>query len=836
MLKTCDEICVILKESYDDFVVDTKDYISFSTVIDMYLSTPYRFSDPENLELINTLFDLIKDNAELINEIGWDLPELLLKYVPSKAFSFLERLAQYPNIYALFNVFNLLVEKGNHKELFLKSCELLSTIGFNDDAKYFELFWGKDIRRVSDDTKEKYLDLKFHLLFEINTGCFKKIRTIYPSKFLSMKISSIIKFLNNNCVFLNNPMFIIRRIYVFARDYMQPQKPIDYDFDDVTNRKVQDDDDYLQGRLLQHLLTDCVEISLKYYQTDLIMNFSDYLCKYLDDSYQFEKIDELGKFSAADFKDITSKNHYYRLSNNRVSTAEFTECINRVFQLCLSFDINMREVLQKVLVDDTRNLYSKFITTNKASIDVDSGDDFKVMKFFKATNDSFFKLMTGIDSDDKDAIGKIPLSPLGCYLIYFSHLLDNVVHEIDDKKTQNTVGRLVLIDSLEDMILVSLRLLIPVLSINERISMNSVRSPPTYFIALWKRILEERKSGKNDDEKNELLMDYEELDTVIPLDLNTMETEELVELEKNIDDNEGLIYYCFWNRNFKLNSQSYFPYLQNLILFSNINFYKNNGFERLKEITRESEGNEFCFFIKIYMQCLLSIAARQRREDVCRTKNTRLIMDYLTEFLKHCDQNFSWKFIIESLRGCPYLSAKIDLIKIMKVMGSEIKSPKSIEMSLKSLSINPNLKQLESIGSIETSTSKDGTETPEESSKPALPPRKELFYLSLVKSRRDELLELINETMDEIFGEKTMQEQDLKTAPENPSSHANNLSQSYQLLLTYLNLVYSLNHFFEKSELNQLHSNIETKLSLEQNPDNNSSLLRLFNSQIEKLI
>lgn len=227
--------------------------------MDIHLSDPSKYTDDEKLSIIESLSKILSENDDLIVEIGWDLPELLLRFFDLD-WDFQGSLGSCPNISANMEIFDLLAKRGNAKELFLKSIELLNELNYPALA--------------SDERKDESLvDIKFHVLIELLSASLKRINTIYPSKFLAMALSALLKSFVSYVQYTTSVRFILRRLYSFIRDYIPPVKPDGYmeqhGLTQEEAQKLEDDENYLQRTLLRSFSTNLFGLSFKEVSADL---------------------------------------------------------------------------------------------------------------------------------------------------------------------------------------------------------------------------------------------------------------------------------------------------------------------------------------------------------------------------------------------------------------------------------------------------------------------------------------------------------------------------------------------------------------------------------------
>lgn len=230
----------------------SKDFLSYSTVIDIYLSDPSRYSDEEKEELLSHLLAVLSEDSDLVFEIGWDLPSLLIPFIDSD-YDMTGTLREAPCVYKVLKLFELLAHNGNPKELFLKCTELLNTVKMSDSAK-----------DDNPDLAQKFYNVKLYCIFELIDSCLRRIRTLYPLRFLGMTVTSFI-----NSIYINpvtsasGAAFVWKRLYSFARNYTRPPVPDQIDATPEELEKINADEDYLQRKLLTGFLTEAINLVLQ---------------------------------------------------------------------------------------------------------------------------------------------------------------------------------------------------------------------------------------------------------------------------------------------------------------------------------------------------------------------------------------------------------------------------------------------------------------------------------------------------------------------------------------------------------------------------------------------
>lgn len=290
----------------------TGDFLSYSTILDMYLSEPERFRFEERDQLLGHLLKILEKDHALVYEIGWDLPALLLPFLESD-YQFNGSLREAPCVYRVLKLFEVLARHGNPKELFLKGTELLSTL-LEKDA-------------TTDDAyrQKKFYDVKLYCLFELIDSCLRRIHTLYPSRFLGMTVASFINSLYVNPIHSVDEMdFRWKRVYSFARNYHRPPLPEKIEISPEELEKINEDEDFLQRKLLTGFVTEAVSMATK----NALIGYSTDLFNHILRLY---KTAPLNNFSIE------------------------LPVLDRLYELALSFDIDITGTFKRFL-SDSRSL------------------------------------------------------------------------------------------------------------------------------------------------------------------------------------------------------------------------------------------------------------------------------------------------------------------------------------------------------------------------------------------------------------------------------------------------------------------------------------------------
>lgn len=348
--------------------IETGDYLSYSTLIDIYLSEPTKYDYTEREELLETLLKVLTENPTLTYEIGWDLPQILVLYVELN-FAFDAPLKTSPCTVKVFKIFECLAKVGNHKELFLKACELLSELNVNGDAA-----------EINDpQLKEKFFDIKLYCILELISSNLRNIETLYPSKFLAMFLTAFMnclyQFFQENVV--EDAEFVFKRIYTIIRNYDNMPLPKETEQSDLELRKIIDDENALQRKILISFITNVGTVIGRTWSSNRSVLYFKYFC------------------------------------NKPIEHHQSLLVIDRFHELCFSFDIDLNSMFKDFIVD-CHTIFHKFDLQKPA--DEVIGDIFETL-VVDYQNNLYTSLVT------KDA-KELQINKLGCLIYQYSFPLE----------------------------------------------------------------------------------------------------------------------------------------------------------------------------------------------------------------------------------------------------------------------------------------------------------------------------------------------------------------------------------------------------------------------------
>lgn len=357
MGESIETICKSLVRAFQE---EKDDFVSLVTIIDMYNEQVNSGkSIKEKERYLDALLKILKDNPVTLKEIGWDLPKGLLQFFSRKNINVNKHLVFSPLVSSVMDCFNELAINGNPKECLLTACELVSTLHIvltetgDSDEENEDLNDSNrnDASNITDElsvitpeigqymaknTVEFIPNLKIYVLFEFMSLLLKRVDTLYPSKFLAMVTSAIIKYVTTNVQAMDDPHFILRIVYKFCTNYSPAQPSVSLTDGISTNdlEKIRDDESALQKKLLANLSVFVISNCLK--------NHSGNIDKIYFKTLMHKKTDE-----------------------NEIDASVLQTC-HQYYEYVTSLDVHMKELLEKCLVE-SRSIYNSLLMNPAAS-------------------------------------------------------------------------------------------------------------------------------------------------------------------------------------------------------------------------------------------------------------------------------------------------------------------------------------------------------------------------------------------------------------------------------------------------------------------------------------
>lgn len=227
---------------------ETKDYMTYATLLDVYLEYSYKeFTDEEKENVLKTLLDILNSDDELVYAISWDVPSRVLPFLRTDLYDFSVGIGSSKGLTTVMEIFKVLADKGNLKELVVKCLEELDKLQFEPLAE-------GDTR--PEVVVERFFELKFAALYGLLVNSIKNAKARYPSRFLIAATTGLLSFLVDRVesFSVRTTSFVLRRFYLFVREY-SPAPPDD--------GEVPENEDALQDKILKKFLIDTFALGLQ---------------------------------------------------------------------------------------------------------------------------------------------------------------------------------------------------------------------------------------------------------------------------------------------------------------------------------------------------------------------------------------------------------------------------------------------------------------------------------------------------------------------------------------------------------------------------------------------
>ncbi|KAH0535974.1 hypothetical protein FGG08_007131 [Glutinoglossum americanum] len=179
--------------------IPAEDFITYSTILDVHLASALlRYKPSEQAALLRTLAAILSTNTDLTANIGWDLVAVILPFF-DQSDAEVDQAAQA----CLHEV----AEHGNPREVILKITESLRQISFVEDDDNQEQHEGdsdeesqgeqlldtpRTTRTQSTNNITGPAELKFSTLLSVLDRLHSRIKTKFPSRFLSTSLTAIL--------------------------------------------------------------------------------------------------------------------------------------------------------------------------------------------------------------------------------------------------------------------------------------------------------------------------------------------------------------------------------------------------------------------------------------------------------------------------------------------------------------------------------------------------------------------------------------------------------------------------------------------------------------------
>ncbi|CCD26738.1 Ybp2p NDAI_0I01690 [Naumovozyma dairenensis CBS 421] len=373
MVETTSTICENLVRAFDE---QKDDPLSLVTIIDVYaekVNTDTR-SIKDKVEYLQTLLSLLQRNPDILYEISWDLPKALLDFFTLRNMQEQLPLNKNQIVMNVMKCFSEIATTGNPKECLMTGCELLSDLSLEEQEIQTEQVSpapnkqeGKEDIDVNElITPETILSLKLYAFIELLGGVLNRIETLYPSKFLVMVSTSLMKFIRESTEKLNNPSFLLRRVYSFCHNYqfysIDKTSEGAQDLSTEALKKLSKDETDLQKKIIGGLFTfalgnclknNAVEYEIRYFKSlsnkeeGLNLHVVEFSEKYLELVKQYN-IDFKPEFS----KILEESRRIYRALPKSIEENDKTQqsALNQVIYQ-LSYTYELKKAAEEISIE-----------------------------------------------------------------------------------------------------------------------------------------------------------------------------------------------------------------------------------------------------------------------------------------------------------------------------------------------------------------------------------------------------------------------------------------------------------------------------------------------------
>lgn len=354
----------VCRELTDAFDSDEYDAVAIMTLIEILVDRVNIKSVPlthKRLFLL-TLIDLLDSHKEILAQISWDLPVQMMKFLNKYNIDITITLRESPVASAVILGFNLIALGGLPKETLNTACELLASLSYDDEVRNYEMDDTDDnsASPIDDeyeiDTEDEntentasiehnkpllsytrvpgdfFIGLKVYLLFELISASLKRISTLYPSRYLSIIVSSVEKMVLHTAEQIQDPNLLLRRIHSFCQSYIPIEVP-----KDILEKLGTGQDDALTQEELEEIVNKESEIQVKLFRR-LCTNSIAGCCKTVA--------------MAAEAK------YFLKMGKQEYELPEFYENLfelqSRFYNFALSLDVDIKGELKNCLKESKR--------------------------------------------------------------------------------------------------------------------------------------------------------------------------------------------------------------------------------------------------------------------------------------------------------------------------------------------------------------------------------------------------------------------------------------------------------------------------------------------------
>lgn len=322
--------------------VETGDFLSYATVLDLRIGAASNYTAEQACQVLGALYSTMQKYPKLTYGVGWDLPALLLPFIDICE----PGVGREQLLPLIKEIFTLLSVEGNHKELFLKSSELMlrlsedmeatvieeaieSDDGANYEGEFFEPGdFSVQAANYQASTAEEHhearlRDFKFKMLYELMRLSLASIETEHPSRFFKSAATTLLTVASDPDCDIPSLTIHLRHLFLLGRDFAMQ-------LDGVSEAEIG-----LTANLLKNYVSHAAEVTME----RVSIKWADRLY------YQI-----VNKIALCPAKSRDAAYHI-SLYNERIN-----EAMSRLAQLAQSFDLELDGAWPEIVMEASKSI------------------------------------------------------------------------------------------------------------------------------------------------------------------------------------------------------------------------------------------------------------------------------------------------------------------------------------------------------------------------------------------------------------------------------------------------------------------------------------------------
>lgn len=339
-----DALVEVIKDA-GALAVETGDYVSYATVLELRIGSASKYSADQAVVVLTGLYDTMKKHPKLTYGVGWDLPALVLPFIDLCE----GEVGRGVLLPLIKDIFTLLSVEGNHRELFLKTSELMLRLSEDVDATVI----GEAVSDSETDDNEdpeggkfvdeevpipaasfqalsaeenheaRLRDFKFKMLYELMRLSLSSVETERPSRFFKSAATTLLTVASDPDCDIPTLTIHLRHLFLLGRDFAMQVDG------------ASEDEMVLTAKLLKNYVSHAAEVTMERVSI-----------KWADRLY-YQIINKIA-LSSPKTRDTAYKINLY--------TERINEAISRLSQLAQSFDLDLGDNWPETIMEASKSL------------------------------------------------------------------------------------------------------------------------------------------------------------------------------------------------------------------------------------------------------------------------------------------------------------------------------------------------------------------------------------------------------------------------------------------------------------------------------------------------